>query len=1021
MASPTEGVNDVEPPIHLLKPSDDHRSLVLDAAAARKLAQLGPTTVLSVVGNQRGGKSTLMNLLHGRRLKGFQTGHYMDPQTYGVWVWPRPHPRKPDVTILLIDTEGLDSPHVPQHYNWLISAVTLLMSDVFLYQTRGSIEQSSADRLDTILRVADQLGKAGESGNDAGRSLFVWLLRDHQLHMQRSPKEELVEKLDPEHIRTLRRSFGDYDCVPLPRPAGDDVLRRMEEHTFQDLAAEFREEFVVLERRLFEALATPRVLFGKGFTGEMLTDVLRQYLAAISRRSGMLADICQMPTQRELIRQLAGKRAMRSGLQKYEEYLCSVGFCGDAELRLPVAPSMLLREHEAAQKAAGEAFMAEANEAGLEGEEREEFWTQLTQKLADWTLRNRLTADDGVFDSDILDAGVWKQPPGLGQSRELTGGLLLDLWQANARQAVVTKDLLLERLGQLGVRALAQNSEECAKTAVETLYKNWRSLLQDASKDSSMGPWAQGLAPGSAAFAKKSSGLPPLLLLSLSASQQGDELIEHCLSVSMERGLMSLRSEMKERCEVLQRAMAAQEEVLLEQKESFGKVVQQLDSRLTEIDSALRSAVKALELECETRLKQMDSDLRSTFKAEVQASAAEARALVDEKHQEAGSALKAAEEGLGRRIEESSEKSSRDASAALQAMDESLRKLLEDTSNSLQDSQSKSTAVLEDKLDQQLQELGGRLGDATQEQRGDLERLAARLTEVHSESKQEDCQQRESCAVLEKGIEDVRSLCESTFEGQGKDLAGLREVLQTLQEASTELETRTSKSLPTELAEAEGRLQQQFRALEASSEAAEARADKQLTDELAAVDERLRTGLAEIGDKQQQLSSAVERQGSGLELVSEKAAAALTAAQAEVAKCQSRLEAFVQERFQEVEAARRQDSSGQSKFEAYCKQAVDESSKRTLGLVRQALDVVEQEALPERLAPLEKSIRDVAADLRRMKQEVDEALESLEQKQTGNDLNAIWESFAHFAQQLAALQTSIDSMGDSTAAASPTR
>ena len=47
----------------------------------------------------------------------------------------------PDLTLLLLDTEGLDAPHVQQSYNWALSAMALLISDVFIYQTRGMIDK----------------------------------------------------------------------------------------------------------------------------------------------------------------------------------------------------------------------------------------------------------------------------------------------------------------------------------------------------------------------------------------------------------------------------------------------------------------------------------------------------------------------------------------------------------------------------------------------------------------------------------------------------------------------------------------------------------------------------------------------------------------------------------------------------------------------------------------------------------------------------------------------------------------
>lgn len=62
--------------------------------------------MVAIVGTQRGGKSSLLNLLYDRRLKGFGLGHYMDPQTDGLWMWVREHPQKPGLKVMYLDTEG---------------------------------------------------------------------------------------------------------------------------------------------------------------------------------------------------------------------------------------------------------------------------------------------------------------------------------------------------------------------------------------------------------------------------------------------------------------------------------------------------------------------------------------------------------------------------------------------------------------------------------------------------------------------------------------------------------------------------------------------------------------------------------------------------------------------------------------------------------------------------------------------------------------------------------------------------
>ena len=60
-----------------------------------------------------------------------------------------------------MDTEGLDTPNIPQWYNWSLSAVALLISTVFIYQTKGAIDSHSTDRLGVILKVAEQLRGGG--------------------------------------------------------------------------------------------------------------------------------------------------------------------------------------------------------------------------------------------------------------------------------------------------------------------------------------------------------------------------------------------------------------------------------------------------------------------------------------------------------------------------------------------------------------------------------------------------------------------------------------------------------------------------------------------------------------------------------------------------------------------------------------------------------------------------------------------------------------------------------------------
>jgi hypothetical protein len=102
-----------------------------------------PISVVSGVGPQRLGKSTILNLFHSRKTSGFGLGHTMDAQTTGIWIWLRRHPRDEDLVVCFADTEGLDTPHISQSYNWMLSSLALLISNVFLYQSKNSIDSRS--------------------------------------------------------------------------------------------------------------------------------------------------------------------------------------------------------------------------------------------------------------------------------------------------------------------------------------------------------------------------------------------------------------------------------------------------------------------------------------------------------------------------------------------------------------------------------------------------------------------------------------------------------------------------------------------------------------------------------------------------------------------------------------------------------------------------------------------------------------------------------------------------------------
>lgn len=160
----------------------------------------------------RSGKSFLMNMLFGSNanagsrssgsrdgLGGFQVGHTIQACTRGLWMWKRPTPvRLSDggsCTLLVIDSEGLGATDKTTNYDDRIFTLTALLASVLVYNSSGSIDEKSIQRLTFISRLSRLLTSAGGAdGQVTSHDIFpsfVWVLRDFALQLQDGAGKEI--------------------------------------------------------------------------------------------------------------------------------------------------------------------------------------------------------------------------------------------------------------------------------------------------------------------------------------------------------------------------------------------------------------------------------------------------------------------------------------------------------------------------------------------------------------------------------------------------------------------------------------------------------------------------------------------------------------------------------------------------------------------------------------------------------------------------------------------------------------
>ncbi|XP_069496997.1 guanylate-binding protein 1-like [Ambystoma mexicanum] len=270
-----------------------------------------PVVVVAVVGLYRTGKSFLMNKLAGKRT-GFSLGSTIQSETKGIWMWCVPHPKKPNHTLVLLDTEGLGDVEKGDSKNdsWIF-ALSVLLSSAFVYNSMGTIDQRALEQLHYVTELTERIKvkskPASRTDTDETADFmsffptFIWTVRDFTLELKldghpitedeylenalllkkgSSPKLALYN-LPRECIRLF---FPTRKCFVFDRPASKQGLQRIEELRDSELEPDFVAQAKKFCQYIFEKCRVKTLKGGYIVTGKFLGNLAVTYLDAI--RSG---------------------------------------------------------------------------------------------------------------------------------------------------------------------------------------------------------------------------------------------------------------------------------------------------------------------------------------------------------------------------------------------------------------------------------------------------------------------------------------------------------------------------------------------------------------------------------------------------------------------------------------------------------------------------------------------------------------------------------------------------------------
>ena len=270
--------------------------------AMNALQELGDKRIapIVIVGPWRSGKSFLANRLLNQ-MKGFAIGSTVKACTKGIWMWTQPIKLpNDDAYALILDAEGLNSTERSTNTDTKLFALSLLLSSLFIYNSRGHITETSIEDLSVVVNLTQHIHikkTDKESGLDFHKYFptFFWVLRDFALDLQKkSPREYLEDNLKPQiamneesmrknSIRqTIAGFFLERDCFTLVRPVNDESkIAHIEDMKYEELRPEFAKACDMVINKIVSR-ARVKTVNGIPLTASMFMGLALEYIQSLN-------------------------------------------------------------------------------------------------------------------------------------------------------------------------------------------------------------------------------------------------------------------------------------------------------------------------------------------------------------------------------------------------------------------------------------------------------------------------------------------------------------------------------------------------------------------------------------------------------------------------------------------------------------------------------------------------------------------------------------------------------------------
>ncbi|XP_072505122.1 guanylate-binding protein 1-like isoform X3 [Notamacropus eugenii] len=361
-----------------------------------------PVVVVAIVGLYRTGKSYLMNRL-AQQKTGFSLGSTVQSHTKGIWIWCVPHPKKPNHTLILLDTEGLGDVEKGDNKNdtWIF-ALAVLLSSTFVYNSMGTINQQAMEDLYYVTELTDKIKtKSSTNTEEMNDSMefgslfpdFVWTVRDFLLELKINGQPitsdqylenslQVIKGPSEEARMCIQKFFVNRKCFIFVPPADTMKLQHLDKLHDDELDVDFVENTKNFCDYIYDEAKAKTLPGGGMVNGPRLGNLILNYVEAIT--SG---DIPCMENTVLALAELENSAAVQKALTLYEELMTQ-------KVQFPTETIQeLLDIHAICKREATQVFVRDSFK-DMNQKFQTKLETQLEAKLDDFQKQNERQSID---------------------------------------------------------------------------------------------------------------------------------------------------------------------------------------------------------------------------------------------------------------------------------------------------------------------------------------------------------------------------------------------------------------------------------------------------------------------------------------------------------------------------------------------------------------------------------------------------------------------------------------------------